>query len=82
MIDKDMVKPSLGLWAGTIHEALELKTAIGAALKSTTGLREMEMEKQKIQEPCKHRRFNPSDEFITYKILKKAEYLTSAFKLV
>ena len=33
MIDKDMVKSSLGLWAGTIHEALELETDIDAALK-------------------------------------------------
>jgi sugar-specific transcriptional regulator TrmB len=81
LIDKGMVTPSLG--SPTVYTAVELEIAIDAAFKKHEAeLREMEMNKQEIQELSKRQRFSLSDEFVTYKILKNAEYLTSTFELV
>jgi sugar-specific transcriptional regulator TrmB len=71
LIDKGMVNPSLE--TPTVYSAVDLDTALDAALKKhETELREMERRKQELQELSKQQPFSPSDEFSTYKILKRA----------
>ena len=71
LIDKGMVNPSLE--TPTVYAAVELDIALDAALKrQETELREMERRKQELQEMSKQQHFRPSDEFSTFKILKRA----------
>jgi len=67
-----MVRPSLG--APTIYTAVELDTALEAALKRhESEMREMEVRKRELQELSKAERFRPSDEASTFKILKSVK---------
>jgi len=71
LIDKGMVNPSLE--SPTVYSAVELEIALDAALKKhESELREMKIRKQEIQELSKQQRFRPSDEFSTFKIIKRA----------
>jgi sugar-specific transcriptional regulator TrmB len=64
-----MVSPSLE--TPTVYAAVELEIALEAAFKKRENeLREMERRKQELQELSKQRRFRPSDEFSTFKIIK------------
>jgi sugar-specific transcriptional regulator TrmB len=72
LIEKGMVRPSLG--APTIYTAVELDTALEAALKRhESEMREMEVRKRELQELSKAERFRPSDEASTFKILKSVK---------
>jgi sugar-specific transcriptional regulator TrmB len=65
-----MVKPSPE--TPTVYTAVELNTVLDAALKRhETELLEMDRKKQELQELSKQHRFRPSDEFFTFKILKR-----------
>jgi HTH-type transcriptional regulator, sugar sensing transcriptional regulator len=69
LIEKGMVRPSLD--APTVYAAVELETALEAALKKQESeLREMEVRKRELQELAKQQQFRPSDEVATFKILK------------
>ena len=69
LIEKGMVRPSFD--APTIYAAVDLETALEAALKKQESeLREMEVRKRELQELAKQQRFQPSDEVATFKILK------------
>jgi len=69
LIDKGMVNPSLD--SPTVYSAVELETALDAALKiHETGLRDMEVKKLELMELSQQNRFRPSDEFTSYKIFK------------
>ena len=71
LVDKGMVNPSLD--SPTVYSAVELDIALDAALKKhESEIREMEMRKQELQEISKQQHFRPSDEFSTFKILKRA----------
>jgi sugar-specific transcriptional regulator TrmB len=78
LIDKGMVNPSLE--TPTVYAAVELDIALEAALrKHETELREMEVRKQELQELSQQQHFRPSDEFATFKILKRVgDVLTMA----
>ena len=70
LVNKGMVNHSLK--SPTVYAAVELDTALEAALKKQeTELREMEMRKQELQEILSQQRLRPSDEFSTFKILKR-----------
>jgi len=74
LIDKGMVKPSPG--SPAVYEAVELETALDAALKTHEAkLRGTEMKKQEIQRLSEQQRFSPSDEFVTYKHIKFSKTL-------
>jgi sugar-specific transcriptional regulator TrmB len=71
LIDKGMVNPSLE--TPTVYAAVELEIVLETALKKhETELREMEGRKQELQELSKQQLFRPSDEFSTFKMLKRA----------
>ena len=66
-----MVNPSLD--SPTVYTAVELEIALDAAMKKhETEFRMMEQRKQELQEMSKQQRFIPSDEFSTFKILKRS----------
>jgi sugar-specific transcriptional regulator TrmB len=74
LIEKGMVRPSLE--APTIYTAVDLDTALGAALKKQESeLREMEARKQELQELSQKQRFQPSDQVSTFKIIKSMKEL-------
>jgi len=74
LIDKGMVNPSLD--SPTVYTAVELDIALDAAVrKHESELREMEMKKQELQDLSKRQRFNPSDEFTSFKIIKTIKEL-------
>ena len=69
LIDKGMVRPSLD--TPTVYTAVDLETALGAALKRhESEIREMEARKQELQELSKQQRFLAAGEIASYKILK------------
>jgi sugar-specific transcriptional regulator TrmB len=77
LIDKGMVRPSLD--APTIYTAVDLETALGAALKKQESeLREMEARKRELQELSKQERFHTAEEVATFKIIKSVKELVSA----
>jgi sugar-specific transcriptional regulator TrmB len=64
-----MVRPSLD--SPTIYAAVDLEAALESAVKKhESELREMEARKQELQELSKNQRFRPSDEVLTFKIIK------------
>jgi len=74
LIDKGMVNPSFE--APTVYAAVELKIAVDSAIKKhETELREMERRGQELEEISKQQRFQPSDEFPTFKIIKNLKEL-------
>ena len=77
LIEKGMVRPSLD--APTLYTAVDLNTALDAALKKQESeLREMEARKRELQELSKQQRFQPSDEVSTFKIIKSVKELVAA----
>jgi sugar-specific transcriptional regulator TrmB len=74
LIEKGMVRPSLD--APTVYTAVDLETALGAALKKQESeLREMEEKKRELQELSQLQRFQPSDHVGTFKIIKSMKEL-------
>jgi sugar-specific transcriptional regulator TrmB len=77
LIEKGMVRASLE--APTLYTAVDLDTALDAALKKQESeLREMEARKRELQELSKQQRFRPSDEVATFKIIKSVKELVAA----
>jgi len=69
LIEKGMVRPSLD--APTVYTAVDLKTALEAALKRhESEMREMEVRKRELQEIAQAQRFRPAGEAASFKILK------------
>jgi sugar-specific transcriptional regulator TrmB len=76
LIEKGMVRPSLD--APTVYTAVDLNTALGAALKKQENeLHEMEARKQELQELSKQERFHTAEEVATFKIIKSVKELVS-----
>lgn len=74
LIEKGMVRPSLD--SPTTYAAVDLDAALASAVKKQESeLREMEARRQELQELAKQRRFRPSDEVSTFKILKSIKEL-------
>jgi HTH-type transcriptional regulator, sugar sensing transcriptional regulator len=72
LIEKGMVRPSLD--APTIYTAVELNTALEAALKRhESEMREMEVRKRELQELSKQQRFQPVGDIASFKILKSVK---------
>jgi len=71
LVDKGVVSTSHE--SPTAYAAVDLDLVLDTALKKhETELREMEWRKHEIEELSKQHRFRPSDEFSTFKILKRA----------
>jgi len=69
LIEKGMVRPSPD--APTVYTAVDLKTALEAALKRhESEMREMEVRKRELQEIAQAQRFRPAGEAASFKILK------------
>ncbi len=76
LIEKGMVRPSLD--SATVYAAVELETALEAALKQhESELREMEHRKRELEELAQQQRFRPSDEVATFKIIKNVKEMVS-----
>jgi sugar-specific transcriptional regulator TrmB len=72
LIEKGMVRPSLD--SPTLYSAVDLETALGAALKKQESeLCEMETRKRELQELSKRQLFRPTDEVSTFKIIKSVK---------
>jgi sugar-specific transcriptional regulator TrmB len=68
LVDKHMVNKSLE--SPTVYAAVELDVALDAALKKhETELREMEIQKQELEEIVAQEHFHPPDESPTFKII-------------
>jgi len=79
LIDKGMVNPSFE--SPTVYAAVELKIALDSAIKKhETELREMEIREQELEQFSKQQRFQPSDEFPTFKIIKSLKELIGLVK--
>jgi len=79
LIDKGMVNPSFE--SPTVYAAVELKIALDSSIKKLeTELREMERRGQELEEISKQQRFQPSDEFPTFKIIKSLKELIALVK--
>jgi hypothetical protein len=76
LIDKGMVHPSLD--SPTIYTAVDLETALEAALKKQQSeRREMDEKRQELQELSKRQRFQSTDEVSTFKIIKSVKELVA-----
>ncbi len=68
LIEKGMVRPSLD--SPTLYTAVELETALEAALKTHEAeLHEMERRKRELEELSRQQRFLPSDEVSTFETI-------------
>ncbi len=69
LIDKGMVRPSLG--SPTMYTAVELEIALESALRQHEAeLRELETRKRELEALSRQQRFQPSGEVGTFKMLK------------
>jgi Sugar-specific transcriptional regulator TrmB len=76
LIEKGMVRPSLD--SPTIYAAIDLNIALDSAVKKQESeLREMEARKRELQELSERQHFRPSDEVVTFKIIKSLKELVS-----
>ncbi len=77
LIDKGMVRPSLS--SPTLYTAVELETALEAALKKhESELREKEVQKRVLEALSKRQQFGVSDETVTFKMLKNIKEIVGA----
>jgi sugar-specific transcriptional regulator TrmB len=75
LTDKGMVRPSLD--SPTLYTAVDIQTALESAVKRyETELREMEAQKQQLQELAKQQQFRPAEEVPTLLIIKNMKNLT------
>ncbi|MGZ4936676.1 MAG: TrmB family transcriptional regulator [Halobacteriota archaeon] len=75
LIDKGMVRPSLG--SPTVYTAIDLDTALESALKKLESeLREMELRKRAIGELVRQQRRHSPEEVGTFKVIKNINELT------
>ena len=75
LVDMDMVEPSLE--SPTVYTAVDLDVALDVVLKKRESeLREMERQKQELQEILKQQQFRPADEIIKVKVCRTVkEYI-------
>jgi sugar-specific transcriptional regulator TrmB len=71
LIEKGMVRPSLD--SPTVYAAVDLDTALETALKERESeLREMERAKRELQGLVQQRRFYPTEEVASFRLIKRA----------
>jgi len=72
LVDNHMVAPSLD--SPTVYTAVDLDRVLGLALKKRESeLREMEQQRQELQEIFEQQRFSPSDEFTKFSMFKNVK---------